>query len=129
MFEPSKTTAIPMNDRVEAPARAGGTDVQEDRARLRAQWGLIALVAALSAGLDAAVYLRLRGSIAGGTARRPIAGRGLGVAHPAGGVASASGRTPSPAPRDPRPGEEGPGGDVGPSHDVQPADDQARRPA
>ncbi len=74
MAEAWKTTPIPTGDRGEAPAGAGRPAVPglpADWTRLRRQWGLIALVAVLSVGLDAAIVVKLRGRIAGRTAPGP----------------------------------------------------------
>jgi mono/diheme cytochrome c family protein len=92
-------------------------------------WGLIALVTAISAGLGVAIDMGLRSPIVAERVPSPIQEQGQRLDRTACAEASALSRASSPAPRGPIPGENEPVVDTGESHDPQPADEKARRPA
>jgi hypothetical protein len=128
MFKARKTTAVPREDSVRAPARAGRPGAPKVRTRPRWQWVLIALTAILSAGLETGIVISLGGRIARGKALGLGRSRAPDVVSPARVVDLASGRAAPPAPGSPKLEEGGPGAGAGEFKDARPVDNRPRPP-
>ncbi len=121
-------TAVSRKDRVEAPGRAGRPGTPEDRIRPRWWWVPVGLAVVVSAGLQIAVVMNVRGRIASAEGPSPAPSRAANEVSPAG-DAELTSKVPLPAvPGSPKPKEGRPGTDGGEVKERRPADEIPRPP-
>ncbi len=128
MFGARKMTAVSRKDRVEAPGRAGRPGTPEDRIRPRWWWVPVGLAVVVSAGLQIAVVMNVRGRIASAEGPSPASSRAASEVSPAGDLKPGS-SLPLPAvPVSPNLENGGPRSDGGQVKAGRPADEIPRLP-